>query len=221
MFPTTRSHPWPGPIHTGPLPPIWDIDLQPNAETLHLLSLVEFTDLLNGCAPDALVWNALVILRMVATAHYLHLKRQELHEALMEALETIGLEADERVWLREEVLAIDANAQTVVLLTDQLAAMTNQHQEAQAAAAFNVECARLVEWDAGQLGLVQQDLARARNDLTAALAQTHMQVADLDDRLKATAAGQLAYKSSWTALVPTMSASASPYASVSGQRCTS
>ena len=55
--------------HTGPLPPIWDLlDLQPNAETLHLLSLVEFTDLLNGCAPDALVRNAFVILRMVATA---------------------------------------------------------------------------------------------------------------------------------------------------------
>ena len=66
--------------HTGPLPPIWDLlDLQPHSETLHLLSLVEFTDLLNGCAPDALVRNAFVILRMVATARYLHLKSQELH----------------------------------------------------------------------------------------------------------------------------------------------
>jgi hypothetical protein len=84
--------------HTGPLPPIWDLlDLQPNAETLHLLSLVEFTDLLNGCAPDALVRNAFVILRMVATARYLHLKSQELREALMKAHVTIGLEADERV----------------------------------------------------------------------------------------------------------------------------
>ena len=72
-----------------PLPPIWDIlDVQPNAETLHLLSLVDFTDLLNGCAPDALVRNAFVILRMVATARYLHLKSQELHEALMEACDT-------------------------------------------------------------------------------------------------------------------------------------
>ena len=35
--------------HVGPLPLIWDLlDLQPNSETLHLLSLVEFTDLLNG-----------------------------------------------------------------------------------------------------------------------------------------------------------------------------
>ena len=55
--------------HTGPLPPIWDLlDLQPNSETLHLLSLVEFTDPLNGCAPDALVRSAVMILRMVATA---------------------------------------------------------------------------------------------------------------------------------------------------------
>jgi len=69
------------------------------------------------------------------------------------------------------------------------------------------------EWDAGQLrgqiGLVQQDLARTRNDLTAALAQAHTQVADLDGR---------SYNSSLIALVPTMSTSASPFASVSGQR---
>ena len=75
----------------------------------------------------------------------------------MDPHETIGLEADERVRLREEVPAIDANAQTVVLLTDQLAAMSNQHQEAQAA---------------------------------AALAQAHTQVADLDDRLKASVAAE-------------------------------
>ena len=97
--------------HTGPLPPIWDLlDLQPNSETLHLLSLVEFTDLLNGCAPDALVRNAFVILRMVATARYLHLKSQELHEALMEAHGILGEDADERVRLREEGPAIEANA---------------------------------------------------------------------------------------------------------------
>ena len=77
--------------HTGPLPPIWDLlDLQPSAETLHLLNLVEFTDLLNGCAPDALVRNAFVILRVVATARYLNLKSQELREALREAHLTIG-----------------------------------------------------------------------------------------------------------------------------------
>ena len=107
--------------HTGPFPPIWDLlDLQPNSETLHLLSLVEFTDLLKRCAPDALVRNAFVILRMVATVRYLHLKSQELHEALMEAHGTLGDDAEERVRLREEGPAIEANAQRVVLLTDQL-----------------------------------------------------------------------------------------------------
>ena len=157
--------------HVSPLPPIWDLlDVQPSTETLHLLSLVEFTDLLNGCARDALVRNAFLILRMVATARYLHLKSQELHEALMEDHGTLGEDADERVRLREEGPAIAANAQRVLHLTDQVAAMSNQHQEAQAAAAFNAERARLAEWDSGQLrgqiGLVQQDLARARNDLT-------------------------------------------------------
>ena len=41
---------------------------QPQVETLHLLNLEEFTDLVNGCAPDALLRNAFVILRMVVTA---------------------------------------------------------------------------------------------------------------------------------------------------------
>ena len=54
---------------------------------------------------------------------------QELHEALKEAHVTIGEEADERVRLREEIPAIDA----------------------QAAADFNDERARLAEWDADQL----------------------------------------------------------------------
>jgi hypothetical protein len=72
-------------------------------------------------------------------------------------------------------------------LTDQLSALTNQHQEAQAAAAFQAERARLAEWDAGQLRgqieVLQQDLARARDDLIAAVAQAHTQVKDLEDRL--------------------------------------
>ena len=98
------------------------------------------------------------------------------------------------------------------------------------------------EWDAcqlrGQLGLAQQDLARVCNDLTTALAQAHTPVADLDDRLKASVAAEreasarsnqqatsLAELSArfqqqldCCALVPTMSASVSLYASVSGQR---
>ena len=40
--------------HASPLPPIWDLlDCQPQVETLHFLNLEEFTDLVNGCAPDA------------------------------------------------------------------------------------------------------------------------------------------------------------------------
>ena len=89
-------------------------------------------------------------LRDPAHGSYVHLKSQELHEALMNAHETIGYEVEEKFRLRGEVPASDANAQTVVLFTDQLAAMSNQHQEAQAAA-FNAERAMLAEWDAGQL----------------------------------------------------------------------
>jgi hypothetical protein len=53
---------------------------------------------------DALVRNAFVILRMVATARYLHLKSQELHEALMEAHGILGEDADERVQLTRPLL---------------------------------------------------------------------------------------------------------------------
>ena len=95
--------------------------------------------------------DAFVILRMVATARYLRLKSQELHEALMEAHGILGEDADERVRLHEEGPAQEAIARRVVELTDQLTALTNQHREAQAAAAFQAERARLAEWDADQL----------------------------------------------------------------------
>ena len=60
-------------------------------------------------------------------------------------------EVPSMAWLREEGPAIEANARRVLDLTDQLAALANQHQEAQAAAAFNAERTRLAEWDASQL----------------------------------------------------------------------
>ena len=41
-----------------------------------------------------------------------------------------------------------------------------------------------------QIGLVQQDLTRVYNDLTTALAQAHAQVANLDNRLKASVAAE-------------------------------
>jgi len=56
-----------------------------------------------------------VLLRTVATARYLHIKSQELHEALMKAHDTIGFELEEKVRLRGATPAVDA------LLTDQLA----------------------------------------------------------------------------------------------------
>ena len=109
---------------------------------------------------------------MVVTARYLHLKAQELHDALISAHITIGNNLEEKIRLR-----------------DQLAAMSTKHHQAKAAATFNEERARTAEWDAnqlrGQLGLAQQDLIRARNAHTTALGQAHAQAADLDDRLKA------------------------------------
>ena len=58
----------------GPLPSIWDLLDKRSNETLHLLSLEEFTDIVNGCAPDALVRNSFVILRIVVMTRYLQLK---------------------------------------------------------------------------------------------------------------------------------------------------
>jgi hypothetical protein len=74
-------------------------------------------------------------LRDPAHGSYLHLKSQELHEALMDAHETIGFQVEEKVEMRGAVPASSANDQQVALFTDQLAAT----------AAFNAE------WDAGQL----------------------------------------------------------------------
>jgi len=50
------------------MPPIWDLLDKLSNGTLHLLSLEEFTEIMNGCAPDALVRNSFVILRIVDMA---------------------------------------------------------------------------------------------------------------------------------------------------------
>jgi hypothetical protein len=79
----------------------WDTN-QPGARQEILVDLfpdLEDWDFLNGCSPDAVVRNAFVILRMVATVRYLHLKSQELHEALMSAHEIIGDAVKEKVYL--------------------------------------------------------------------------------------------------------------------------
>ena len=82
-----------------------------------------------------------MIVSMVATAHFLHLKSQELHEALMSAHETIGEAVEEKVYLRRQFPAAD----------------TSKHQEALAAAASIKKRTKLAEFDTdelrGQLGL--------------------------------------------------------------------
>ena len=88
--------------------------------------------------------------------------------------------------MRDQGPDIEASAQSAALL----AAMSTKHQQAQADATFNEERASGMptSFAAGQLGLAQQDLVRARNAHTTALAQAHAQVAELDDRLKASVA---------------------------------
>jgi hypothetical protein len=98
--------------HVGPLPPIWD--------------------LLDSRTSSRLVRNAFVILRMVATIRYPHLKSQELHEALMT-----------KTWRRRSTSEV--RPQQVALLTDQFAAMSTKYQEVLAAAASDAERARLAE----------------------------------------------------------------------------
>ena len=47
--------------NSRPLPPVWPFLDDPVAETLHLLNLKEFTELLNGCAPDVIVRHSFAI----------------------------------------------------------------------------------------------------------------------------------------------------------------
>ena len=71
-------------------PPTWDL-LDKPSKSVTLLSLEEFTDIVNGCSPDALRRNSFVIFRIVCMARYLSLKTQEVHEALQEAHSAMGL----------------------------------------------------------------------------------------------------------------------------------
>ena len=66
-------------VHFGPLPPIWDLLDKRSDEALQLLSLEEFTDIVNGCAPNALLRNSFAILRIVSMARYLQHKTQEIY----------------------------------------------------------------------------------------------------------------------------------------------
>jgi hypothetical protein len=77
--------------HAGRLPPVWPFLDDPIAETLHLLNLEEFTELLNGCAPDVIVRHSFAILHTLVTARYLHAKVQGLHKFLRPATAAGGL----------------------------------------------------------------------------------------------------------------------------------
>ena len=153
---------------------------------------------------------------MVAMARYLHLKAQELHNALISVHITIGDNLEEKIRLRDQGPDIEASAQSAALLTGQLAAVSTKHQQAQAAATFNEERARTTEWDANQLrdqlGLPQQDLIRASNIHTTALGQAPT------NRRRTLLSRQLSCNSSSPALVRTMSASESLCVNVAGLR---
>ena len=117
--------------HAGPLPPIWDLldCAQPQVETLHLLNLEEFTDLVNECAPDALLRDPL---------HGSHgaIPPSQGPGASRCAHLTIGNNLEEKIRLRDQGPDIEASAQSAALLTNQLAAMSTKHQQAQAATTF-------------------------------------------------------------------------------------
>jgi hypothetical protein len=76
----SNSHPLRSMAHVGRLPPVWHFLDDPVAETLHLLNLEEFTELLNGCALDVIVRHSFAILRTLVTVRYLHAKVQGLHK---------------------------------------------------------------------------------------------------------------------------------------------
>jgi hypothetical protein len=87
----------------------------PVAETLHLLNLEEFTELLNGCTPDVIVQHSFAILRTLVTARYLHAKIQGLHQSLRGVHEEIGDMEAERVRLRQAVPTDEVGGQTLRL----------------------------------------------------------------------------------------------------------
>ena len=86
--------------HAGRLPLVWLFLDDPVAKTLHLLNLEEFTELLDGCAPNVIACHSFVILSTLVTARYLHSKVQGLHKFH----EEIGDIEAERVWLRQAII---------------------------------------------------------------------------------------------------------------------
>ena len=116
--------------HYGSLPPIWEFLDKPSNESLPLLSLEEFTDIVNGCSPDALRRNAFAIFRIVVMA-------QEVHEALQDAHNEMGLAKITPERPTDEVG--NQSAADRPGLTEQDAASAARQQEALASAAAHAE----------------------------------------------------------------------------------
>jgi hypothetical protein len=154
--------------------------------------LEEFTDLLNGCSPDALRRNAFAIFRIVCMARYFLLKTQEVHEALQKAHLAMGLAKINPEGATDEVG--NQSAADRPGLTEQDAASAARQQEALASAAAHAERARVAEHSntelRGQLAQAQGQLTQVIHEATVAIEQVRAHAADLDDRLKASVASE-------------------------------
>ena len=165
--------------HVGQLPPIWDlVDHQPARETLRLLSLVEFTDPLNGCPSTE---------RLCDPAYGSHGSLPSSHEPGAARGAHVG-PRDHRWRCGGKGLFVRTGPSC---RCQRPSSRPPQHQEA-------LGCC--------QLRRAQQDLARARND------PLHR------PGPHAIGGSGRSVEGERSCGVPTMSALASLYASVSGQR---
>jgi hypothetical protein len=173
----STSRPLRSMAHAGRLPPVWPFLDDLVAETLHLLNLEEFTELLNGCAPDVIVRHSFAILRTLVTARYLHAKVQGLHKFLRAAHQDSKLGR---------------------LSSTQLEAMASVPQSTEALAQIQAERIRLAQWGhdqlVGQLQLAEQTLARERDEHHRALTQCTTSFTEriraLEEQLRASIASE-------------------------------
>ena len=96
-------------------------------------------DIVNGCAPDALLKNSFSILRVVSMARYLHLKTQEIHEALQKAHKVIGLAKIIPERPADEVDYQAATDRPGLIEQDALTSTAAQAERARAAEHNNIE----------------------------------------------------------------------------------
>jgi hypothetical protein len=193
----SNSRPLRSMAYAGRLPPVWPFLDDPVAESLHLLNLEEFTELVNGCAPDVIVRHSFAILRTLVTARYLHAKVQGLHKELRAThMEINDLEA-ERVRLRQAIPtdAVVGQASRLGRLSGtQLEAMASTPQSPEALAQIQTERIRLAEWERdqlqGQLQLAERSLTRERDEHRRALTQSLERGLDLEERLRVSIASE-------------------------------